>query len=296
MSENGQWSEGLGDDMGDAEELRVAEPVSAQIDRMLAGEPLDVENPELAVAERLGRLNTALPPVDTAFEERVMVPLRRSERQPPLLRFPVRPLALAAAVTLVVLALVLTVPGQMALARLAAVFQLDSVQVGINVATATPADPQWVYGPRTERSLDSLEAAQQVAPAPILVPSDLPAGWSLRDARAVYYPELPADVPLNVVLTFESASGASLELEVIEHFIRLGDDLTIDSLSRVDERSTSVREVRVGGRRAILVESREADGGHTLIWQQAGILLEIEGHGLQLDDLVAIAASMAPVE
>ncbi|MFQ5859194.1 MAG: DUF4367 domain-containing protein [Anaerolineae bacterium] len=297
MSKNGDRFGGLDGDLSDAEEIRAANQLSEQIDRMLAGQPVDSADPRLVVAEGLRWLSDLLPAVDPSFERRALAPLQRPVRRRPsfpALGFPVRALSLAVATAVVVIALVLTVPGQTALARLAAIFQLDSVEVGINVATATPADVDRVVGPRIERRLDSLEMAQQVAPVPILLPKDLPEHWSLKDATAVYYPDLPANVPLNIILTYESPSGASLKF--IEYFIRLGDSLTVDSLSRIDETTTSVREIMVDGRRAILVESGGIQDAHTLIWQQDGILLEVEALNMGFENLLALAALMQPVE
>lgn len=273
-------------------EERAARRLSEQIDRMLAGEPADPESPELVVAARLSRLADALPPIAPAFEKRVLSPVRRGRglvRWP----FPARALSVAAVAAVLVLALTLTVPGQAALARLAAVFHLDSVQVGINVATATPADSARVAAPRIERALTGVTQAAEVAPVPVLVP-EMPAGWSLRDVRAVYYPDLPANVPLNIILAYESQSGASLE--IAEFFIRLGDNVAIDSLSRTDELSRSAREVQVDGRPAILVEGSPGQDHRALIWQQDDILLEIDAIGLGADDLLALASSMHSVD
>lgn len=297
MSENGCRFGKLDGDMSTPEEMRAAEQLSEQVDRMLAGQPVDLSDPLLAAAERLSRLPDLLPDVSPAFERRVLAPLRPPVRRRfalPVPTFAVRALSLAALVMLVVLAFVLTVPGQTALARLAAMFHLESVEVGINVATATPAEAHRIVTPRIERPLRGLESARQVAPVPILVPRDLPAEWSLRDVTAVYYPDLPANVPLNISLTYESTSGSSLE--IIEYFIQLGDNLTIDSLSRMDETSTSAREVTMDGRRAILVEANRTKDTRTLIWQQDGILLEVEAHNLSTEELLPIALSLKAAE
>lgn len=294
MNENGRRSPGLGEDTVDAGEMRAARQLSEQIDRMLAGQPVDSNDPELVIAKRLSRLADLLPSVEATFEERILASPQRSEHRWPGLRFPIRPLSLAAAAVLVVLMLVLTVPGQTALARLAALFQLDSVQVGINVATATPADARRAVATRIERPLGGLAEAQQVAPVPILVPTDLPASWSLQAVTAVSYPDLPANAPLNVVLTYKSTSGASLEM--IEYFVQLGDNLTIDSLNRVDETSTSVGEATIDGQRVVVIESAELKDMRTLIWQQAGVLLEVEAHNVTMEDLLSITASVQPID
>jgi hypothetical protein len=298
MSENGHGFGELDGDMSDAEEMRAARQLSEQVDCMLAGHSVDLSDARarLAAAERLSRLGDLLPPVDPAFERRVLAPLH-----PPVPRrfafpvpaFRVRALSLAAAMVVVV-AFVLTVPGQTALARLAAIFHLESVEVGVNVATATPAEAHRIVTPRIEQSLDSLEAGQQVAPVPIYVPRDLPADWSLTDVTAVYYPDLPARVPLNIILKYESTSGSSLD--ITEYFIRLGNNLTIDSLNRTDETSTSAREMVVDGRRVILVESGEMRNAHILIWQQDGILLEVEAHNMSVGELLSIALSLQAAE
>ncbi|MFQ5595253.1 MAG: hypothetical protein ACE5HA_13995 [Anaerolineae bacterium] len=297
MGENGHHFGELDGSMSDAEEVRAAQQLSEQVDLMLAGQPVDLADPLLAAAERLSRLPDLLPDVDPAFERRVLAPLhppihRRFALSVPALR--IRRLSLAAAMAVVVMAFVLTVPGQTALARLAAIFHLQSVEVGINVATATPAGMHRIVTPRIERPLGGLEAAQQVAPVPILVPRSLPADWSLTDVAAVYYPDLPARVPLNISLTYESTSGSSLE--IIEYFIQLGDRLTIESLSRMDETSTSAREVTMDGRRAILVETNRAKDTRTLIWQQDGILLEVEAHNVSAEELFSFASSLRAEE
>ncbi|RME48830.1 MAG: hypothetical protein D6791_02365 [Chloroflexi bacterium] len=295
MSENGRGFGELDGDMSDAGEFRAAQRLSEQVDRMLAGHSVDLADPRLAVAERLSRLGDLLPPAPPAFERRVLAPLHPPARRRfafPDPAFPVRALSLAAAMAVVVMLFVLTVPGQTALARLAAMFHLESVEVGINVATATPAEAHRIVTPRIERSLSSLEAAQQVAPVPILVPRGMPAEWSLAGVTAVYYPDLPARVPLNIILEYQAAGRS---LEVIEYFIQLGHNLTIDSLSRIDETSTSAREVTVDGRRAILVETNRTGAARTLIWQQDGILLELEAQNLSLEDMLAFAASLQPI-
>ncbi|MFQ5343618.1 MAG: hypothetical protein ACE5F6_18920 [Anaerolineae bacterium] len=293
MGENGHHFGELDGSMSDAEVVRAAQQLSAQVDRMLAGQPVDLADPLLAAAERLSRLPDLLPDVDPAFGRRALAPLRPPIRRRfalPVPTFRIRALSLAVLMMLVVLTFVLTVPGQTALARLAAMFHLESVEVGINVATATPAEAHRIVTPRIEQPLDSLEAARQVAPVPILVPRSLPADWSLTDVIAVYYPDLPARVPLNIALTYKSTSGSSLE--IIEYFIRLGDNLTVDSLSRMDETSTSAREVTVDGRRAILVETNRAKDTLTLIWQQDGILLEVEARNVSAEELFAFASSL----
>lgn len=297
MGENGHGFGKLDSDASDPAEVRAAQQLSEQIDRMLAGQPVDLEDSRLAAADNLSRLGHLLPPVNPAFERRVMSQLQSPARRRltiPLPRFPVRALSLAAAMLVVLVAFVLTVPGQTVLARLAAIFQLDTVKVGINMSTATPAETHRILTPRIERSLDSLEAVQQVAPVPIHVPQALPASWSLTGATAVYYPDLPANVPLNIILAYESTAGGSLE--IIEYFVRLGDHLSVDSLSRIDERSTAAREVSLSGRRAILVESGGATGARVLIWQQDGLLFEVEARGVSTEDLFSIAASMEAVK
>lgn len=296
MSENGRRFEGFNDEMDDAEEVRAAQALSERIDRVLAGHLVDSDEPELAVAQQLSRLNDLLPSPDPAFERRVMDRSPRRERRWPALRLPaLRTLGLAAAVTVILLAFVLTVPGQTALARLAAIFELDSVQVGVNVATATPTETARVVAPRVERPLDDVAAAADVAPVPILVPESMPAGWTLRDVRAVYYPDLPAEVPLNIILVYGSPDGASLE--ITEYFVQLGDNLAIDSLSRSDESSRSAEEVTIDGRRAILVKGEAERGHHALIWQQDGVLLEVDAVGVNVEELLAIVtSSMRPVE
>ncbi|MBS1252509.1 MAG: hypothetical protein MAG451_01549 [Anaerolineales bacterium] len=299
MSEGKHCSGDLGSGISAAEELHAAREVSEQVDDMLAGRPVTSHRPELVVAQRLSQLGHLLPPVAPAFERRVLAPAQRRERRWPGLRFPVRAFSLAAVATAVVLILVLTAPGQTALARLAAIFHLESVDVGINVATATPAGTYRVVAPRVERPLGGLDAVQGVAPVPVLAPSKLPAGWALWDARAIYYPDLPASVPLNIILTYadvatESASGASLE--IVEYFIQLGDNLTIDSLRRADRASASAREMTIDGRRVILIEDGQATGVRTLIWQQDDILVEVEASGLSAEDLLSITASLQPID
>lgn len=297
MSENGHRFGELDGSMSDAEEVRAAQRLSEQVDCVLAGQPVDLADPLLAAAERLSRLPDLLPEVEPAFERRVLASLRPPIRRRfplPVPTFRVRALSLAAAMMVVVMAFVLTVPGQTALARLAAIFHLESVEVGINVATATPARIHRIVTPRIERPLSGLEAARQVAPVPILVPRSLPAAWSLVDVTAVYYPDLPARVPLNIILTYESTSGSSLE--IVEYFIQLGDNLTIDSLSRLDETFSSAREVTIGGRRAILVETNRAKDTRTLIWQQDGLLLEVEARNVRAEELRSFASSLRAEE
>lgn len=296
MSGNGYRPDELDSGVSELQEIRAAERLSEQIDRLLAGQPVDLTDPRLAMAEQLSRLGDVLPSVDPTFEHRVLAPLRprvRRRLSVPVPTFAARALSLTAAVV-IVMALMLSLPGQTALARLAAIFHLESVDVGVNVATATPAVARRIVTPRIEHSLDGLEMARQVAPVPILAPQELPATWSLRGVTAVYYPDLPANIPLNIILTYESTTGSSLE--IIEYFIQLGDNLTVDSLSRVDETSTAVREVMIDGRRAILIETDRTEDAYTLIWQQSGVLLEIEGYGVNSENLFAIAASIRSVE
>jgi hypothetical protein len=277
-------------------ERQAAEVLSEQIDQLLVGHEVDISDPRLTVAAQLSRLPGLLAPVDRAFERRVLgsqagvaAPSRKLGW-----RLPVRALALAAVALIVVLAVVLTSPGQSALARLAAMFQLESVRVAINVPTDTPGDGREVAVSRVERPLASLTLAQAVAPVDILAPSEIPAGWSLAAITAVYYPDLPADVPLNIVLTYQRPGGSTLRL--VEYFIRLGDNLTVDALTREDEISTSARQITLNEWAAVLIESAGPPHLYTLIWEQDGLLIELDGRGVTLQDLMLLAQSMQPLQ
>lgn len=283
-----------------ADERRAAERLSRQIDELLEGRLAltpehEAADPRLAVAVRLSRLPALLPAVGPDLRRRVLgvrpdgaASSRRLHR-----RLSMRTLSLVAVAVIVVFAVVLTVPGQTALARLAAMFQLESVQVGINTPVDAPVSTREVAATRIERPFASVELVQAVAPVDILVPADLPE-WSLKRATAVYYPDLPAEVPLNVVLTYESRAGGTAD--VVEYFVRLGDNLTVDELRREDAVSTSARQIALNGRTAILVESGEPVDLYTLIWQQDGLLVEVDAQGVTLQELTLLAESLRPVE
>lgn len=279
-----------------ADELAEAERLSQEIDELLEGRAVDATNPRLAVAARLIRLPALLPSVDTALWRRVLGPRPDVATPSPERagRPSVRALSLAAVALAAIFALVLTAPGQIALARLAAMFQLDSVQVGINTPSDAPSGVRELAAARIERPLASLELAQAVAPVDILALDSVSTEWSLTDITAVYYPDLPADVPLNVVLTYELRAGGTLD--IVEYFVRLGDNLTVDALTREDDVSTSARQIPLNGRTAVLIESGAPTHLYTLMWQQDGLLIELDAQDVTLQDLTLLAQSLQPVE
>ncbi len=272
-------------------EMEAAHRLSEQIDRLLAGHPVEHSDPMLTLVTTLTQLNQVLPPVDPALEERI---IRLASPQRRVLRLPLRPLVVAAATLLVILTFTLALTGQPAIARLATIFQLDSVKIGINIATATPAQASRLVTPRIEKPLASIEEAQQVAPVPIQVPIHLPAGWALQDLIAVYYPDLPARIPLNIILRYESPTGA--RLEIIEYFLQLGDGLTVDSLSRFDDTSTMAQPLTIQGRPGILVTGPRPANTQTLIWQANGVLLEVSAQQMDFQTLLEIVQSIQPLE
>lgn len=261
--------------------------------------------PLLSTAQQLTSLAAALPPPSLALAQRV----RRLAAAPaPAARrldsiWAPRPWLRAAAVAaLVLLALSLfTAPGQRAMAALMASFRLgDNAgrDVQINVSPdQLPTGSQYA-GARAE-TLANLDAARGRVPYPLLEPGWLPPGYTLHSVSAVSYTNMPDwfPQPLYIETAYRTtpAPAVSFDLTLRQFGVALGETGRIRTLRFDSVDVSSMQEVQVAGRPALLLTLGQLDDGaavRELVWQQGDVMIEILSQSLSPDDMLAVAASL----
>ena len=288
--------------MGAMGEHQAARRLSERIEAILeiprgeetAGDLLDT-------ARRLVRLNDLFGQPDPAFEQRltarIEARLAERPRRQPLWR--PRFAWITAVALVLVLAGLLTPPGQAALAELMAIFRLDQAEVLI----ATTAPVAQAYTATAEIALPGLPEAQAtVVPRTFRVPAYLPEGYQLHRISTSHFDELPAWAqPLFIdVAYWRETDEAVWELSYRQYFLSLGEGVTIESLAFSPEEIESARQVTVNSHPAVLLTVRPASSvGQSgralhLVWEQDDALFTLTSAELLPDELVRVAESIAP--
>jgi len=285
-------------------ERRQALAVSAQIDRLLAGDPIEqrpirgsggyeTAGEELDVAQRLGQMVRRLPPVPARLERRVsaLVQAHSVLGQRRLLRRVWQPAvwsALATAAVLIALWVVLPSASPGVWAQMRAVL-LGQTRVEVTPTLTPGAEPV------REPVRDLLAAELLIGRAPSL-PKALPDGYSLQEVAAISYADLPAWIsqPLCVELCYGDVSvPCALRLRQYRLLFR-----DFGGISGVKVASDAVRDVEqvdlngaTGMRFALDPERDHGPPMQTVVWERDGLLLELESEHLSADQLLEIARS-----
>jgi hypothetical protein len=289
-------------------ERRQALALSAQIDRVLAGDPCK-QRPmlgdgghkaaaeELDAARRLGQMVGRLPPVPAELERRVSALVHtRLVGEPHLLRHsmqrrrwqPAVWSALATAAVLIALWVVLPSASPGVVAQMRAVL-LGQTRVEVTPTLAVGAEPI------REPVRDLLAAELLIGRAPSL-PKTLPDGYTLQEVAAISYADLPAWIsqPLCVELCYGDVSKpCALRLRQYRLLFR-----DFGGISGVKVASDAVRDVEqvdlngaTGMRFALDPERDQGPPTHAVVWERDGLLLELESEQLTADQLLEIARS-----
>jgi hypothetical protein len=273
---------------------RVEEMLEITRGEETAGDLLDT-------ARQLARLDDLLGPPDPAFERRLTAQIEAQLAERPRHRAVWRPrfVWITAVVLMLVVAGLLTPPGQAAWAELMAIFHLNQAQV--HIAETVPVAQ--AYTATAEITLPGLPEAQAtVVPRTFQVPTYLPEGYQLHRTSTSHFDEFPAWAqPLFIDVTYRrEADEVIWELAYRQYFMSLGGGTTIGSLTFSPEEIESARQVTVDGHPAVLLTVRPArSGGQTdqilhLVWEQDGALFTLTTTDLSSEELVRIAESVAP--
>lgn len=273
-----------------------ARALSAQIDRLLAGEPVEQGREaagELDVARYLGRMVGRLPPTPVQLERRVsaLVCSRTIGVQPCRRWQPALWSALATAAVLIVIWL--AIPGLGGGAGVWA--EMRAVLLGQTRVEVTPTLIP-ASEPVREPLRDLVAAELLIGRAPSL-PKTLPDGYSLQEVAANSYPDLPAWIsqPLCVELCYSGDPKTPCALRLRQYRLLFRN---FGGISRVIVDSDAVRDVEqveVQGVTAMrfTLEPEHARDQSTLIivWERDGLLLELESESIEPDQLLEIARS-----
>jgi hypothetical protein len=283
-------------------ELEAARRLSERIEEMLeiprgeetAGDLLDT-------ARQLARLSELFGQPDPAFEQRLTAQIEARLAEQPRHRTFWRPrFAWVTAVALMlVLAGLLTPPGQAALAELMAIFRLDQAEV--HIAETVPVAQ--AYTATAEITLPGLPEAQAtVVPRTFQVPTYLPEGYQVHRVSTSHFDDFPAWAqPLFIDVTCRRETDEAIwELSYRQYFMSLGGGTTIGSLNFSPEEIESARQVTVNSYPAVLLTVRPArSAGQSdrilhLVWEQEDGLFTLTTTELSADELFRVAESIAP--
>jgi hypothetical protein len=284
-------------------ERQAARRLSERIEAMLARPRAEESVGDLLdTARQLARLDDLFGPPDPAFEQRLTAQIEARLTERPRRRVFWRPRFawVTAAVLVLVLAGLLTPPGQAAWAELMAIFHLNQAEV--RIAETVPVVQ--AYTATAEITLPGLPEAQAtVVPRTFRVPTYLPEGYRLHRTSTSHFDELPAWAqPLFIDVTYRrEADEAVWELAYRQYFMSLDQGiLTIESLNFSPEEIQSARQVTVNGYPAVLLTVQPAnsvgqpDRILLLVWEQDDALFTLTTTELSSDELVRVAESVAP--
>ncbi len=131
------------------------------------------------------------------------------------------------------------------------------------------------------RSVDSLQAAQALAGYPLKAPTEMPAGYALREVKLA-----PVGTTAHALL-FYSGPGHDIIIAELPGGPRPGSDSSqMASVATGAGTDGSVEEVDFDGQPAAWID------GHTLLWEMEGISFEVGGLDLDLPGAMAIARSL----
>lgn len=261
--------------------------------------------PLLSTAQQLTSLAAALPPPSLALAQRVRrltAPPAPAARRLDSMWAPRPWLRAAAVAALVLLALSLfTAPGQQAMAALMASFRLgDNAGRDVQVNVSPDQSPTGLqYAGARAETLANLDAARGRVPYPLLEPAWLPPGYTLQSVSAVSYTNMPDwfPQPLYIETAYRPASAPALsfDLTLRQFGVALGETGRIRTLRFDSVDVSSMQEVQVAGRPALLLTLGQPDNGaavRELVWQQGDVMIEILSQSLSPDDMLAVAASL----
>jgi hypothetical protein len=130
--------------------------------------------------------------------------------------------------------------------------------------------------------LSVAEAANRVR-FPVALPASVPAGFEVADAAHLAGPR---DL---VAITYQAGRGHFL-------LVKSANQPAADGTNVQKVVGDSLKETTVGGKPAALVETNSRSGPApaylTLIWENGGVIEQLMGHGLPLEELQEIAASI----
>lgn len=283
-------------------EFEVAQRLSERIEEMLEmprGE--ETARDLLDTARQLVRLNDLFGRPDPAFEQRLttQIEARLAEWSRPQPLWRPRFVWVTVTVLVLVLAGLLTPPGQAALAELMAVFHLDQAEV--RIAETVPVAQ--AYTATAEITLPSIPEAQAtVVPRIFQMPAYLPEGYRLHRISTSHFDEVPSWAqPLFMDVAYRRETDEAVwELSYRQYFMSLGGGTAIGSLTFSPEEIESARQVSVNSHPAVLLTLRSASSvGQTdrilhLVWEQDDAVFTLTTTELSSDELFRIAESVGP--
>jgi hypothetical protein len=283
-------------------ERQAAERLSERIEEMLempkGGETV---GDLLDTARQLACLDDLFGLPDPAFEQRLTAQIEARLAERPRRRAVWRPrfVWVTAVVLVLVVAGLLTPPGQAAWAELMAIFRLNRAEV--HIAATVPAVQ--AYTATAEITLPGLPEAQAtVVPRTFQVPTYLPEGYQVHRVSTSHFDQFPAWAqPLFIDVTCRrETDGAIWELSYRQYFMSMGGGTTIGSLNFSPEEIESARQMAVNSHPAVLLAVRSANSiGQSgqalhLVWEQDDALFTLTTTELSPDELVRVAESVAP--
>jgi hypothetical protein len=284
-------------------ERKAARWLSERIEGMLEMPRGGEETAEdlLDTACQLARLEDLFGPPDPAFERRLVAQIEARLAEPPRRRTFWHPrfVWVTTVVLILVLASLLTPPGQAALAELMTIFRLDQAEV--HVAEMVPMFQSFTA--TAEITLPGLPEAQAtVVPRTFQVPTYLPEGYQLHRASTSHFDQFPAWAqPLFVDITYRRETDEAVwELSYRQYFTSLGEGITIGSLNFSPEEVESAHQATVNSHPAVLLAVRPFSSvgqpGQILhlVWEQDDALFTLTTTELLPDELVRVAESVAP--
>jgi len=283
-------------------ERKAARRLSQRIETMLDITEGQGSDELLGTARQLFCLGDLFGPPDPAFERRLAARVEARLAERPRRRVVWRPrLAWGIVVGLVlVVAGLLTPPGQAVMAKLAAVFCLGQTEVRLESETAAVAR---TFTATAEITLPGLPEARATAmPRVLQVPAYLPDGYQLHRISTSHFDELPAwTQPLFIDLTYRRETARVIwELAYRQYFVASGGPGTIKALTYPPEEFESVREMTVGDRPAVLFSRGSASAAGPseqilhLVWEGENAVFTLTAIELSPDEIVRIAESVAP--
>lgn len=283
-------------------ECKAARRLSQRIETILDITDSQESDDLLDTARQLSRLGDLFDPPDPAFERRLAARVEARLAERPRRRVAWRPrLAWGIVVGLVlVMAGLLTPPGQAVMAKLAAVFCLGQTEVRLESETATV---DRTFTATTEITLPGLPEARATAmPRVLQVPAYLPDGYQLHRVSTSHFDELPAwTQPLFIDLTYRRKTARVIwELAYRQYFVASGGPSTIKALTYPPEEFESVREMTVGDRPAVLFSRGSASAAGPskqilhLVWEGENAVFTLTTIELSPDEIVRVAESVAP--
>jgi len=287
-------------------ERHEARTFSLALDRWLAGEATPGNEAEASMstaARRLARLPELLPAPDQGLRERVLGAARPTKQPPQRATTIWRALAPALAAILVLVAIGLFYPpGKAALAAFAARFGLGPFAVDVTPQPGSGGDR---YDIAVGQKLATVDEAQALAGFSLVIPTHLPAGYSLQSVVAVSYEEMPEWIPqpFYVELHYGPQDEPELYHVTLREFgLVLSEGSYLRRIREVNFGSDDVRqaeEVQVRGMPAALL-TMAGDSStpplRRLIWRQGDAMLELLSQTMSAQEMLEVAEHVESVQ